>query len=60
LLSSNFGADAASLDTIYLYLYDYSNYGGRVDFDNLMFYGGCPDGTKVWTTTTSSTTTTTV
>jgi hypothetical protein len=51
--------DAGGLSYIRGRLQDVSSHGGSVNFDNLRFRDGCPDGyPKAWTTTSSSTTST--
>ena len=55
--SSDFAARAGNVTNIILLCYDDSLRGGSVDFDNLIFYSGCPAiYPKAWTTTTSTTT----
>jgi len=56
----DYGVYASELKYIYIIIADRTNNGGYVEFDNLIFVKGCPDGyPKVWTTTSSTTTTTT-
>jgi hypothetical protein len=58
--SSDFAARISNVTNIIALSYDDSLHGGHVDFDNLIFYYGCPaDYPKAWTTTSTTTTTTT-
>jgi hypothetical protein len=58
--SRDFGGREDNITNIKLIVADASLHGGYVEFDNLLFTSGCPDGyPKAWTTTTSTTTTTT-
>ena len=60
--SKDFGGTAGDIKQIHFYAADTpigGNYGGYVRFDNLVFYGGCPDGSTTWTSTSTSTTVTT-
>jgi len=59
LYSKDFGARASNLTDIVLKVETSNTKGGYVEFDNLMFFDGCPDGyPKAWTTTSSTASTT--
>lgn len=55
LYSKDFGARASNLTSILIKVEDSNTHGGYAEFDNLIFYEGCPTAyPKAWTTTTST------